>query len=68
LCWIKTEARPTGQREIMRKLGFSTMKAFFALSSVGRRGHQTDWLFVVACWSSIVTVGVIVAYFLQRGS
>jgi len=52
----------------MRKLSFRAMKAFVALSSVGRRGERTDWLLVVAVWSSIVTVGVIAVYVLQRGS
>lgn len=51
----------------MKKLGFRAMKAFLTLSSVGRRDDRTDWLLVVAIWSSIVTVGVIVVYVLQRG-
>ena len=52
----------------MRKLGFSAMKAFLALSSIGKSGGRVDWLRVVAFWSTIVTVVVIVLYFLQRGS
>ena len=52
----------------MRKFGFGAMKAFLALSAVGRRNEQTDWLLVVAVWSSIVTIGVIAIYFLQRGN
>ena len=44
------------------------MKAFLALSSVGRRGERTDWLSVVTFWSTVVTVAVIALYFLQRGS
>lgn len=51
----------------MRKLGFSAMKAFLALSSIGK-GERVDWLRVVTLWSTIVTVVVVVLYFLQRGS
>ncbi len=51
----------------MKKLGFRSMKAFLALSSVGKRSERVDWLRVVAFWSSIMTVIVIVLYFLQRG-
>lgn len=53
----------------MRKFGFTAMKAFLALSSIGKSGgDRVDWLRVVAVCSSIVTVTVIVLYFLQRGS
>jgi hypothetical protein len=52
----------------MKRLGFRAMKAFLALSSVGQREERTDWLLVVAVWSSIITVGVIAAYIMQRGS
>ena len=51
----------------MRKLGFSAMKAFLAVSSVGKGGDRIEWLRVVTVWSTIVTVIVIVLYFLQRG-
>jgi ABC-type glycerol-3-phosphate transport system permease component len=51
----------------MRKFGFSAMKAFLALSSVGKGAERVDWLRVVALSSSIITVVVIVLYFLQRG-
>jgi hypothetical protein len=52
----------------MRKLGFSAMKAFLALSSVGKGGDErVDWLRVVTVWSTVVTIVVIVLYFLQRG-
>jgi hypothetical protein len=50
----------------MKKLGFGAMKAFLALASTGRRDDRTDWLLVVAVWSSIITVGVIAVYVLQR--
>lgn len=52
----------------MRKLGFSAMKAFLALSSVGKQGGRVDWLSVVAFWSTIITIVVIVLYVMQRGS
>jgi hypothetical protein len=51
----------------MKKLGFAAMKAFLTLSSAGGRRDHVDWLRVVALWSSIVTVAVIVLYVLQRG-
>ncbi len=51
----------------MKKAGFTAMKAFLALSSSGQRGGRVDWLRVVAVCSSIVTIIVIVLYFLQRG-
>jgi hypothetical protein len=60
--------RPNGPGETMKKPGFGAVKAFLALSSAGRgRGH-VDWLLVVALWSSIITVVVIVLYVVQRGS
>jgi hypothetical protein len=52
----------------MRKFGFSAMKAFIALSSVGKRGDHVDWLSVVTFWSTVVTIAVIALYFLQRGN
>ncbi len=52
----------------MRKLGFNAMKAFLALSSIARHDGRVDWLFVVAFWSTVVTVVTIVLYVLQRGS
>jgi hypothetical protein len=73
LCWIKPADCQTGLKANrakgigMRKFGFSAMKAFLALSSVGKGGEQVDWLRVVALSSSIITVVVIVLYFLQRG-
>jgi hypothetical protein len=50
----------------MKRPGFGAMKAFLALSSSARDKH-TDWLRVVAVWSTVVTAIVIVLYFLQRG-
>ncbi len=44
------------------------MKAFLALSSIGKRDGRVDWLSVVTFWSTVVTVAVIALYFLQRGS
>jgi branched-subunit amino acid transport protein len=55
------------QRGGMKRLGFRAMKAFLALSSVGKHGERVDWLRVVAFGSSIMTVIMIVLYFLQRG-
>ena len=52
----------------MKKPGFGTLKAFLALSSYGRGRRHVDWLRVVALWSSLITVVVIVLYFIQRGS
>jgi len=41
------------------------MKAFLAVSA-GRRRARVDWLRVIAIWSTVVTIIVIVLYFLQR--
>ena len=51
----------------MKRPGLGAMKAFLALSSPGTGRRRVDWLRVVAIWSSIVTVAVIVLYVLQRG-
>jgi hypothetical protein len=51
----------------MKKPGFASMKAFFALSSLGR-GDHVDWMRVVAIWSSLTTVALIVLYVLQRSN
>ena len=50
----------------MKKPGFGAMKAFLALSSSAGDKH-IDWLRAVAIWSTVMTVIVIVLYFLQRG-
>ena len=55
------------ENERMRKLGFRAMKAFLALSSVGKSGERVDRLRVVTFWSSIITIVVIVLYFFQPG-
>jgi hypothetical protein len=52
----------------MKKIGFTAMKAFLALSSFGKPGERVDWLRVVTLWSTTITVVVIVLYFLQRGN
>jgi|GEM_PF-7089756 len=48
----------------MRKAGF---KALVALLTTGRysRGH-VNWTLAIAIFSSIVTIGLVVLYFMQR--
>jgi len=50
----------------MRKAGF---KALVALLAAGRhaRGH-INWTLAIAIFSSIVTIGLVVLYFMQRAA
>lgn len=52
----------------MKKLGFSTMRALFALSAFREREAHLDWDRTVTFWSSIVTIGLIALYFIGRSS
>ena len=55
---------PRGNADSMRKAGF---KALVALLTTGRysRGH-VNWTLAIAIFSSIVTIGIVVLYFMQR--
>jgi hypothetical protein len=52
----------------MKKPGFFSAKAFLALSSSGTHDEKVDWDRIVTLWSSIITIGLIALYFLQRSS
>jgi hypothetical protein len=52
----------------MKRLGFTTMRALFTLSSFRERETHFDWDRTVTFWSSIVTIGLIALYFIGRSS
>ena len=43
------------------------MKFFLAASALHRKHRRTDWYRAVAIFSTLVTIGLIALYVLQRG-
>jgi len=49
----------------MRKTG---LKALVTLMTAGRQTGHINWTLSIALFSSIVTIGLVVLYFVQRAS
>jgi hypothetical protein len=43
------------------------LKFFLAASALHRKHRRTDWYRAITIFSTLVTIGLIALYFLQRG-